>query len=94
MIRGKVVGQVWCSKKNPKIEGYKLLLVVPYKYDSTLKLDDKVIVAIDTLDTKISQDVLVSFGSGARNVLLPGKENYTFLVDAAISTIIDSSTEG
>jgi hypothetical protein len=46
-------------------------------------------VAIDTLDAREQQPVLVSVGSGARNVLKPGPDNRELLCDAAISLLVD-----
>jgi microcompartment protein CcmK/EutM len=49
-------------------------------------------VAIDTLDARAGQDVLVAYGSGARSVLSPGPHNRHLLCDAAVALLIDSPT--
>ena len=46
-------------------------------------------VAIDTLDARVGQDVLVAYGSGARNVLAPGPNNRHLLCDAAVALLVD-----
>lgn len=47
------------------------------------------VVAIDTLAARTGQEVLVAFGSGARNVLEPGPHNRHLLCDAAIALLVD-----
>ena len=51
-------------------------------------------VAVDTLDARDGQQVLVTFGSGARNVLVPGPHNRHVLCDAAVALLIDGDAEG
>ena len=85
MIQGQVIGEVWATKKVEHLEGAKLLLVA--QRDSSGAFNGRVIVARDVLDAKVGDEVVVSFGSGARNVLKPGSRDV--LVDAAISQIID-----
>jgi ethanolamine utilization protein EutN len=82
MIRGTVVGEVWATRKSEKLEGRRLLLV---GVDGA----DRVMVAIDTLDAREGQKVLVAVGSGARNVLKPGPDNRDLLCDAAIALLVD-----
>ena len=50
-------------------------------------------VAIDSLDSRSGDDVMVAVGSGARNVLQPGPDNRTLLCDCAISLIVDGEAE-
>ena len=80
MIRGEVVGEVWATKKAPGLVGRRMLLVAA---------DERVLVAVDTLDAREGEPVLVSLGSGARNVLAPGPDNRALLTDAAVSLIVD-----
>jgi microcompartment protein CcmK/EutM len=46
-------------------------------------------VAIDSLDARTGQSVLVAVGSGARNVLQPGPDNRELLCDAAVALLVD-----
>ena len=85
MIRGKVLGEVWATRKAPGLEGRRLVLVA-------VDGEDRAMVAIDTLDAREDQPVLVSVGSGARNVLKPGPDNREILCDAAISLLIDGES--
>ena len=82
MIRGRVIGEVWATKKARRLDGRKLVLV-------GVAGEDRVMVAIDTLEARPDDEVLVSVGSGARNVLEAGPDNREVLCDAAISLILD-----
>ena len=86
MIRGTVVGQVWATRKAPQLEGAKLLLVGQ-------EGGDRLVVCHDTLGARTGQRVLVSWGSGARNVLVPGPDNRHVLCDAAVCQLVDGSSD-
>ena len=85
MIAGRVIGEVWATKKASGLVGQRLLLVA-------VDGQDRVLVAIDTLDAKAGQSVLVALGSGARNVLHAGPENRALLCDAAVALIVDGQS--
>jgi ethanolamine utilization protein EutN len=82
MIHGRVIGEVWATRKAPGLGGRRLVIV-------GVDGEDRALVAIDTLDSREGEAVMVSVGSGARNVLEPGPDNRALLCDAAISLIID-----
>jgi microcompartment protein CcmK/EutM len=84
MIRGTVVGQVWATRKSRGLAGHRLLLIAAG--------GDRVVVGVDTLDARVGQEVLVSWGSGARNVLKAGPHNRDLLCDAAVSLVVDGRT--
>ncbi|HOC99450.1 MAG TPA: EutN/CcmL family microcompartment protein [Myxococcota bacterium] len=92
MIRGMVIGEVWATRKNPALSGRKLLLVsqLAVHIDGTRHFTGRVIVAMDNLDADVGQEVVVAFGSGARNAIEPGSR--AVLVDAAVVQIIDGSS--
>jgi len=86
VIRGQVIGQVWATKRATRLDGLKLLLVA----EQVAKVGTgRVVVATDNLDAGIGDEVLVAFGSGARNAISPGSRDV--LVDAAVVQIIDGS---
>ena len=87
MIAARVIGEVWASRKIAKLEGQKLLLVAAED-------ERRLVVAVDTLDARRGDRVLLSWGSGARNVLAPGEGNREVLCDAAVSLIIDGDSAG
>ncbi len=84
MNHGRVIGTVWATRMAPGLRGRKLALVGME--------DDRLVVAADTLDARAGDRVLVSWGSGARNVIAPGPHNRGVLCDAAVSQIIDGIT--
>ena len=84
MIRGTVLGQVWATRKAPGLEGRKLLLVAA-------ATSDRLLVCVDPLEARVGDQVLVAFGSGARNALRPGPDNRQLLCDAAIAQVVDGS---
>ncbi|UQZ90753.1 ethanolamine utilization protein EutN [Deltaproteobacteria bacterium Smac51] len=84
MIIGKVVGNVWATKKDDKLSGYKLLVI--RTNGSCGEKDSETIVAVDTIGAGIGEDVLVTKGSVARNVLREKDSP----IDAVVVGIIDS----
>jgi ethanolamine utilization protein EutN len=82
MIIGKVLGNVWATKKDPKLGGHKLLVVRTVGGAE----GSETIVAVDTIGAGRGEDVLVTKGSVARNSL--GDRDSP--VDAVIVGIIDT----
>ncbi len=85
MIRGRVVGEVWATRKAPSLAGRRLLPAADAG-------EDRVVVAGDTHDACEGDDATVAVGSGARNVLVPGPDNRALLCDAAISLLVDGES--
>lgn len=104
MKRGLVVGEIWATRKASGLVGRQLKLVVEYpEYPehpdysggqaaqpalATVGLAP-LVVAVDTLDVRSGQEVLLAYGSGARNVLVPGPDNRYELCDAAVAMLIE-----
>lgn len=89
MIRGRVIGHVWATKKAPRLADRKLLLVAEYTRGvaGIDRPSGRVVVAVDDLDADMGSEVIVAFGSGARNSAdVPGRD---VLSDAAVVQIID-----
>ena len=90
MFIGTVVGNVWATKKEPTLEGFRFLLVRPY----TLHGDkaSEVIVAADVIGAGVGETVLDVVGRAARHTLGKGQDvGY----QTAIVAIVDSmSVEG
>ncbi len=84
MELGRVIGSVWATKKDEKLNGKKLLLV--QQTDADHKPGKKLIVAVDTVGAGTGDQVLMVLGGSARHAL---SESGT-PVDAAIIAIIDS----
>ncbi len=85
MLRARVIGEVWATRKSPGLAAQKLLLLAPLGAGGPT---GSVWVAVDTLDAGAGDEVLCAFGSGARNVLRPGPDNRDLLCDAAVAEIV------
>lgn len=87
MFLGRVVGEVWATRKAADLEGLRLLVVKP--------LDDRrdpsapkvtPVVAVDPLGAELEQRVVVAFGKAAR-VACGGDGDHAF--EAAVVGIVD-----
>ena len=83
MIICKVVGHVWATKKEERLNGLKLMVV---QEDSPDKKKHDIFVAADTVGAGIGEQVLVVSGSTARKAF--GREDVP--ADMAIVGIIDT----
>ena len=83
MIIGKVVGNVWATRKEEKLSGLKLMIVVPKDPVNPGKTES--LVAVDQVGAGIGETVLVALGSSARRAV----RNADAPVDAAIVGIVD-----
>jgi ethanolamine utilization protein EutN len=83
MLLARVVGTVVATRKDPRLESQKLLVVRPV--DPSGKIDGGFLVAVDTVDAGTGETVLVVSGSSAR--MAAGMKDCP--VDAAIVGIID-----
>ncbi|GAA0179862.1 EutN/CcmL family microcompartment protein [Clostridium sediminicola] len=86
MIIGNVVGNVWATRKDEKLNSFKLLVVQPIKY--TEGKDADVFVAVDSVGAGIGETVLVVNGSAARVSF--STDSKSVPVDATIVGIIDT----
>lgn len=83
MILGRVAGTVVATRKDERLEGFKLLVVRAVEPDGRAK--DSYVVAVDTVDAGIGELVLVVSGSSAR--MASGCTDRP--VDAAVTGIVD-----
>ena len=81
MIICKVIGHVWATKKEPNLEGLKLMVVQEDEPKT-----DKTYVAADVVGAGIGERVIVVSGSTARKAF----GNDDIPADMAIVGIIDS----
>lgn len=83
MLLGKVVGTVWATRKDEKLQGLKLLLVRHVELDYSMR--KTYVVAADTVGAGVGEIVMITTGSSARqSKITEGKP-----IDAAVSGIID-----
>lgn len=84
MELGKVIGSVWATKKDEKLNGQKLLVV--QLVDAYDKPSNNIVVAADTVGAGSGDQVLMVRGGSARYALSQSSTP----VDAAIVGIVDS----
>lgn len=92
MILGRVVGEVWATRKHPGLVGRKMLIVEPrFWYDPPFQVAH--LVAVDPVGAGVGEDVVVCLGDGGRRILAgDGKalgETPLLPVDATIMAIVD-----
>lgn len=100
MFLGKVVGSVWSTVKWPEVGGLKLLTIQPYQLSDLtapagerLPSSSDLVVAADTLDAGVGDEVVVAYGHAARVALqqaLGPSEKPGHPVDAAVVAIVDN----
>jgi microcompartment protein CcmK/EutM len=83
MILARVVGTVVATRKDPRLEGFKLLIVKPVSPDG--KDESGYVVAVDTVSAGIRDRVITVSGSSAR--MADGCKDRP--VDTAIIGIVD-----
>ena len=83
MILGRIVGTVVSTRKDPRLEGKKLLIVKPVTPEGSD--EPGYVVAVDTVDAGFRETVLLVSGSSARMAA----ECKDRPVDAAIVGIVD-----
>ena len=84
MKLGKVIGTVVCTRKEPGLEGKKLLVVQPIS--SSGKPVGKTLVAIDTIGAGCGETILFVRGKEGSYPMLPE----VVPTDAGITGIVDS----
>ncbi len=83
MIIGKVIGNVWATRKKSALNGLKLMVV--QRVDAQADKSLETFVAVDCVGAGIGENVLIVTGSSARKAL----DNPASPVDAVIVGIID-----
>ena len=84
MILGRVVGQVWATRRDPRLARTKLLVVRPHGIHEP-PLGTRHLVATDEVQAGVGDDVVVCLGKPARLSL--GSNDMP--VDAAILGVVD-----
>lgn len=84
MILARVVGNVVATRKDPRLEGKKLLIIRPVTPDG--KEEGSYLVAVDTVSAGARELVLAVTGSSAR--MAEGCKDHP--VDTAIIGIVDT----
>jgi len=85
MIIGKVVGNIWATRKEEGLTGFKLLTVQPVDSEGE-RLNADIIVAVDRIGAGMNDKVLVTVGAPASII-----DQRQLPVDALIVGIIDQN---
>lgn len=83
MVLGKVIGNVWATRKDEKLTGIKLLIV--RSVDLDYKEKETFVVAADSVGAGVGEIVLYCTGSSARQT----ETTQDRPVDAVIMAIVD-----
>lgn len=84
MIIGKVVGRLWSTRKDERLNGQKFLVIRPMRPDK--RMGENYFVAADIIGAGNGDMVLVTNGGSARRAV-GGKD---VPIDATIIGIVDS----
>jgi microcompartment protein CcmK/EutM len=91
MVLGKVIGTLVATRKEPTLEGLKLLVVRALDVKGAkLESSGGIVVAVDAVGAGLGEVVLVCSGSSARQTQMTQNRP----VDATIMAIVDSVVEG
>ncbi len=84
MLLGRVIGTIWATRKEERLEGFRLLVVQSVGLD--LKPLSNFVVAVDVVSAGMGELVLVTQGSSARQT----NQTNNKPVDAVISAIVEN----
>ncbi|MEY3013118.1 MAG: hypothetical protein RIT45_1853 [Pseudomonadota bacterium] len=83
MLLGKVIGTVVATRKEPELEGLRLMLV--RELDAKMDASGKIIVAVDAVGAGPGEVVLFAAGSSARQTRVTQNRP----VDHVIMAVVD-----
>jgi microcompartment protein CcmK/EutM len=83
LFLGKIIGTVWCTRKDENLVGAKFLIV--RQVDLKLKEKDNFVIAVDSVGAGEGEIVLVATGSSSRQTEFTKNKP----VDAVIMAIVD-----
>ena len=90
MVLGKIIGTLVATRKEPTLEGLKLLVVRACDVDGNLLATGAIAVAVDAVGAGIGEVVLYCAGSSARQTQVTQNRP----VDATIMAIVDQIAIG
>jgi ethanolamine utilization protein EutN len=88
VFTGRVIGEIWATRRHETLEGFKLLLVDPYEVAERLPDGKKqgLVVAADAVDAGVGDEVIVAYGRAGRTALHRGHD---IAVEAAVVGVVD-----
>lgn len=81
---GKVIGNIWATRKDAKLSGLKLLIIKPINYLNEKEISQPIIAA-DIIGAGIGEIVIITTGSSARSAI----DGIDTPIDAAVIGIVD-----
>lgn len=90
MVLGKVIGTLVASRKEPTLDGCKLLLVRACDVDGHPLANGGTVVAVDAVGAGLGEVVLYASGSSARQTQVTKDRP----IDATIMAIVDAVAVG
>ena len=84
MILGRVIGEVWATRKHAALDGRKLLIIEPYLWYAPAH-EVGHLVAVDPVGAGVGEDVIVCLGDPARRAL----GTTSIPVEATVCAIVD-----
>lgn len=84
MELGKVIGRLWATKKDEKLNGQKLLVL--RLMENEFREKDSIVIAADIVGAGTGELVIISRGTAARHAV--GKPDSS--IDTAVVGIVDS----
>ncbi len=91
MFKGRVIGEVWATRRHDTLAGFKLLLVDPHEVADRTRGGKKqgLVVAADAVDAGVGDEVIVAYGRAGRTALGRGHD---IAVEAAVVAVVDDSS--
>jgi len=86
MVLGRVIGTLVASRKEPTLDGLKLLVVRACDVDGNAPNSGAIVVAVDAVGAGVGEVVLFASGSSARQTQVTQNRP----VDATIMAIVDA----
>jgi ethanolamine utilization protein EutN len=84
VILGRVIGEVWAARRDPRLQRAKLLVIRPHAiYEPAFAT--RHLVATDDVDAGVGDDVIVCLGAPAR----ASAGSNDMPVDAAVLGVVD-----
>lgn len=91
MLLGRVIGTVWATRKDEKLEGLRMLIIQAVTLE--LKPLSNFVIAIDPLSAGMGELVLVTQGSSARQTVQTNNKPVDAVVMAIVENLNFSSIE-
>jgi ethanolamine utilization protein EutN len=90
VFTGKVLGEIWATRRHETLAGFKLLLVEPFEAAGRVGgRKQGLVVAADSVDAGVGDHVIVAYGRAGRTALGQGHD---IAVEAAVVAVVDGHT--